>query len=81
MWRYGASFAMLDDDWNELAILTARIEMLSGERTTARYMRNAQSREQFHSEIETILKRRDRLIDRLSGHLAEAGQTASAAAP
>ena len=72
---------MLDDDWNELAVLTARIEMLSGERTTARYLRNAQSREQCHAEIETLLKRRNRMIDRLSGHHAKAGQAASTTAP
>ena len=57
---------MSDQNWNEMAIVTARIEILSGERTTARCMGNAQAREQFNTEIGVLLHRRKRLIDRLS---------------
>ena len=58
--------AMSDQNWDELAILTARIDHLSGERMTARYLGNERSRELCNAEIRVLVDRRRRLIDRLS---------------
>jgi hypothetical protein len=63
---------MSDQNWDELAILTARIDKLSGDRTTARYLGNAHSREQCNAEIKVLVERRRRLIDRLTGSDAAA---------
>ena len=57
---------MSDQNWDELAILTARIDHLSGERMTARYLGNERSRELCNAEIRVLVDRRRRLIDRLS---------------
>lgn len=57
---------MSDDIWDELAVLTARLEAISSDRTVARRIGNAQLRDQFHAQIGELRKRRDRLIDRLS---------------
>jgi hypothetical protein len=65
--QIGAWSAMSDQNWDELAILTARIDKLAGERTAARYVGNAHSREQCNAEIRILVERRRRLIDRLSG--------------
>jgi hypothetical protein len=66
--------AMSDDTWDELAVLTARLETISSDRTVARRIGNAQLREQLHAQILDLRNRRDRLIDRLSGHHSQAGR-------
>jgi hypothetical protein len=57
---------MAEHTWDLLAAVTARIEKVRSERMTARYMGNLQLRDQFHTEIEDLLERRERLIDELS---------------
>lgn len=58
---------MSDENWDQLAILTALIDKLSDERSAARYLGNAHSREQCNAEIKVLVERRRRLIDRLTG--------------
>ena len=68
---------MSDQNWDELAIVTARIEELSVERMAARWIGNADSREQCNVEIRVLIERRKRLIDRLSGGDAAASSLTS----
>jgi hypothetical protein len=67
---------MSDHTWDELAVLTDRLENISSDRTVARRIGNAQLRDQFHAQIEELRKRRDRLIDRLCGDHSNAGRAA-----
>ena len=61
---------MSDHIWDELGILTAKIERLSGERSIARLIGNQLSRHEFQAEIALLLERRKRLIEKLSERLA-----------
>jgi hypothetical protein len=63
---------MSDHTWDELAVVTARLEKISSDRAVARRIGNEQLRAQFHAQIEDLVERRDRLIDRLSGDHSKA---------
>jgi hypothetical protein len=63
-------FAMTEIPWDELIAVTARIEKLSDDRFTARYIGNEELRENFQAQIDDLLKRRKRLIERLSNCVA-----------
>jgi hypothetical protein len=57
---------MSDHTWDELAVVTARLEKISSDRAVARRIGNDQLRAQFHAQIEDLLERRGRLVARLS---------------
>jgi len=52
--------------WDELIALTARLEKLCDDRCIARQIGNEQLKNQCQAQINDVLKRRQRLMDRIS---------------